>query len=72
MTMEVKYANSWNDPPPRPKLAQALIDSGCDVISQHSDSTAPATTAEQNGVWTWATTPIRSPPPQRLSDLLPH
>ena len=32
-------------------MAQALIDRGCDVISQHSDSTAPATTAEDNGVW---------------------
>ncbi len=51
VTMEVKYANSWNDPTTEAKLAQALIDDGCDVISQHSDSTAPATTAEQNGVW---------------------
>ena len=51
VTMEVKYANSWNDPTVEAQLAQALIDNGCDVISQHSDSTAPATTAEQNGVW---------------------
>lgn len=51
VTMEVKYANDWNDPTVEARLAQALIDSGCDVISQHSDSTAPATTAESNGVW---------------------
>ena len=51
VTMEVMYTNSWNDPPKEAQVAQALIDRGIDVISQHSDSTAPATTAEANGVW---------------------
>ena len=49
--MTVKYTNSWNDPTIESQVAKALIDRGCDVISQHSDSTAPATTAEDNGVW---------------------
>lgn len=51
VTMEIMYTGSWNDPNKESQVAQALIDDGCDVISQHSDSTAPATTAEQNGVW---------------------
>lgn len=51
ITMEIQYTNSWNDPKKEAEVAQALIDDGCDVISQHSDSTAPATTAEKNGVW---------------------
>ena len=51
VTMDVMYTNSWNDPTVESQVAQALIDGGCDVISQHSDSTAPATTAAQNGVW---------------------
>lgn len=51
VTMEIQYTNSWNDPKKEAEVAQALIDNGCDVISQHSDSTAPATTAEKNGVW---------------------
>ena len=51
VTMEITYTNSWNDPAVEAQVAQALIDSGCDVISQHSDSTAPATTAQTNGVW---------------------
>ena len=51
VTMEVMYTDSWNDPTKEAQVAQALIDRGCDVISQHCDSTAPATTAEQNGVW---------------------
>lgn len=49
--MLVMYTNSWNDPTVEAQVAKALIDRGCDVISQHSDSTAPATTAEQNGVF---------------------
>ena len=49
--MDVMYTGSWNDPTKEAQVAQALIDRGCDVISQHCDSTAPATTAEKNGVW---------------------
>ncbi len=49
--MVVMYTNSWNDPTVEAQVAKALIDQGCDVIGQHSDSTAPATTAERNGVF---------------------
>ena len=51
VVMDVMYTNSWNDPTVEAQVTKALIDRGCDVISQHSDSTAPATTAEENGVW---------------------
>jgi Uncharacterized ABC-type transport system, periplasmic component/surface lipoprotein len=51
VTMEIQYTNSWNDPKLESEVAKALIDNGADVISQHSDSTAPATTAEANGAW---------------------
>jgi basic membrane protein A len=50
-TMDVIYVNSWHDPIAEAQAAQTLIDGGCKVISQHSDSTAPATTAEANGVF---------------------
>lgn len=49
VTMEVMYTNSWSDPVLEAQVAQALIDDGCKIISQHSDTTAPATTAESNG-----------------------
>ncbi len=49
--MTVMYTGSWNDPTKEAQVAKALIDMGCDVISQHCDSTAPATTAEANGVF---------------------
>jgi basic membrane protein A len=51
VTMDVIYTNSWHDPVVEAQVAKTLIDSGCKVISQHSDSTAPATTAEDNGVF---------------------
>lgn len=51
VTMDIMYTNSWNDPTVEAQVTRALIARGCDVISQHSDSTAPATTAEENGVW---------------------
>jgi basic membrane protein A len=51
VTMDVIYTNSWHDPVLEARAAQTLIDGGCKVISQHSDSTAPATTAASNGVY---------------------
>ena len=49
--MLVMYTNSWNDPTKEAQVAQALIDKGCDVIGQHADSTAAATTSEKNKVF---------------------
>ncbi|MDD3411553.1 MAG: BMP family ABC transporter substrate-binding protein, partial [Eubacteriales bacterium] len=51
VTMKVMYTNSWNDPTKEAQVAQALIDAGCGVISQHCDSTAAATTAENAGIF---------------------
>jgi basic membrane protein A len=49
--MYVNYTNEWSDAAKEATNAKALIDLGCDVISQHSDTTAPATTAQAEGVW---------------------
>ena len=51
VTMDVIYTNTWNDASLESQTAQALIDRGCGVVSQHSDSTGPATTAEMNGAF---------------------
>ncbi|QOV18887.1 BMP family ABC transporter substrate-binding protein [Blautia liquoris] len=48
VTMDIIYTNTWNDPTVESQVSKALVERGCDVISQHSDSTAPATTAEEN------------------------
>jgi len=49
--MYVNYTNEWSDAAKEATNAKALIDLNCDVISQHSDTTAPATTAQSEGVW---------------------
>lgn len=49
--MTVNYTNEWYDAEKEAANVQILIDLGCDVIGQHSDTAAAATTAEQNGVW---------------------
>lgn len=49
--MYVNYTQDWSDPAKEAINAKALITMGCDVISQHSDTSAPATTAENEGVF---------------------
>ncbi len=44
------WVNSWNDPGKEADAAKALIDQGCDVLSQHTDSAAPMQIAEQRGI----------------------
>ena len=46
VTMDVIYTNTWNDASLESQTAQALIDRGCGVVSQHSDSTGPANNAD--------------------------
>ena len=51
VTMLVNYIHDWGDATKEATNAQSLIDQGCDVISQQTDTSAPATTAEANGVF---------------------
>jgi len=37
--MDVTYTNSWYDPTAEAEAANALVSSGCIIISQHADST---------------------------------
>ena len=50
-TMLAEFIGSWGDPTLEAAAAQDLIDKGAVLISQHSDSTTPATTAQSNGVY---------------------
>ena len=45
-TMEVQYANSWGDYDTEKTMATALIEDGCVIISQHSDTEGPAEACE--------------------------
>jgi len=45
-TMRVKYANTWTSYMDEKNLAKELIDEGCVIISQHSDTIGPAVMCE--------------------------
>ncbi|MBH1941163.1 BMP family ABC transporter substrate-binding protein [Mobilitalea sibirica] len=47
----VKVTNTWFDPTLEGQAAEALLDMGCDVITQHGDTTAPQMAAQARGVW---------------------
>lgn len=47
VTMKVKYTYSWSDYATEKKLAKELIEEGCVVISQHSDTYGPAVACEE-------------------------
>ena len=49
-TMEVRYTNSWYDEPAEKATAEALIASGCKLISQHADSMGAPTACENAGI----------------------
>ncbi len=50
-TMLVEFIGSWGDPSKEAETAADLIDRGAVLISQHSDSTTPATKAQEKGVF---------------------
>lgn len=49
-TMEVKYTNSWYDEALEKEAANALIQDGCALISQHADSLGAPTACEEAGI----------------------
>ena len=51
VTMKVQFVGSWSDATEEGNAAAALCDLGCIMISQHSDNTTPATTAQSKGAF---------------------
>lgn len=51
VTMKVQFVQSWSDATEEGNAAAALADKGCIMISQHSDNTTPATTAQSKGAF---------------------
>ena len=47
----VKWVGEWYNPPKEREVTLSLIDRGCDVITNHSDSYTPAVAAEEGGVY---------------------
>jgi basic membrane protein A len=48
--VKVVWANTWFDPGKEADAAKALIDQGVDIITQHTDSTAPIQVAAERGI----------------------
>lgn len=48
--VKVVWANTWFDPGKEADAAKALIDQGVDVVTQHTDSTAPIQVAAERGI----------------------
>lgn len=46
-TMEVAYVNSWSDYSKEKAMTKRLIDDGCVIISQHSDTIGPAVACQE-------------------------
>jgi basic membrane protein A len=58
--LKVVWVNTWFDPGKEADAAKALIDQGVDIITQHTDSTAPMQVAEERGIMASARPPTRS------------
>ena len=48
--IDIVWVNTWFDPAKEGDAAQVLIDQGADIITQHTDSTAPLQVAQKAGV----------------------
>jgi len=51
VTTQVRWTNTWFDPPKEQEAANALIDEGVDVMAQHQDSAAAVRAASDAGIW---------------------
>lgn len=49
--LKIVWVNTWMDPAKEADAAKALFDQGVDIITQHTDSTAPLQIAEERGLF---------------------
>jgi simple sugar transport system substrate-binding protein len=48
--LKIVWANTWADPGKEADAAKALADQGVDILTQHTDSTAPMQVAAERGI----------------------
>ena len=48
---KVLWVSTWYDPAKEADAAKALMDQGCDILTQHTDSPAPLQAAEGRGLF---------------------
>jgi len=49
--LKVVWANTWFDPGKEADAAKALVDQGVDILTQHTDTTAPMQVAAERGIF---------------------
>ena len=49
--LKIVWVNTWMDPAREADAAKALFDQGVDIITQHTDSTAPLQIAQERGLF---------------------
>jgi simple sugar transport system substrate-binding protein len=72
--VKIVWANTWFDPGKEADAAKALLDQGCDIITQHTDSPAPLQQAEARGKFAFgqASDMIRFAPKATLTSIVDH
>lgn len=70
--VRIIWVNSWFDPGREADAAQALIDQGVDILTQHTDSTAPMQVAAERGIKAFgqASNQIRFGPDTQLTSII--
>ena len=64
-TVKVSWTSTWFDPTKEKQAAEALLDSGVDVIAQHQDTTEPGVAAEAAGAyWVGYNSDVREAAPK--------
>ena len=56
VTMNVRWLDTFMDPPSATEATNALVDTGADVINNHMSTAAPVTAAADNEVWAFTYT----------------
>lgn len=71
-TLKFILINSWYDPGKEGDAAKALLDQGCDILTQHTDSPAPLQAADARGLKAFgqATEMIKFAPKTQLTSAI--
>ena len=70
--LKVIWVNTWFDPGKESDAAKTLIDQGADILTQHTDSTAPMQVAAERGIYAFgqASDQIKFGPKTQLTAII--
>jgi basic membrane protein A len=70
--LKVVWANTWFDPGKEADAAKALLDQGVDILTQHTDTTAPMQVAAERGIFAFgqASDMIKAGPKTQLTAIV--